>query len=130
MILDELSAAPRERLVLTMPTDRRLLKIAQALAADPADARSLTEWAQWAAVAPRTLTRRFVSETGLSFSDWRQRARLMRAVELLAAGQAVTGVALELGYDSLSAFIAMFRRAMGVAPGRFGAAHAAALALP
>ncbi|OEZ60029.1 helix-turn-helix domain-containing protein [Duganella sp. HH105] len=129
VILDELSAAPREQLVLTMPTDRRLLKIAQALAADPSDPRSLNEWAGWAAVAPRTLTRRFVSETGLSFSDWRQRARLMRAVELLAAGHAVTGVALELGYDSLSAFIAMFRREMGVAPGGFAASHAAALAL-
>lgn len=130
VILDELSAAPRERLVLTMPTDRRLLKIAQALAADPADVRSLNDWAEWAAIAPRTLTRRFVAETGLSFTDWRQRARLMRAVELLAAGHAVTSVALALGYDSLSAFIAMFRRAMGVAPGGFAAAHAAALALP
>ena len=130
VILDELSDAPREQLVLTMPTDRRLLKIAQALTADPADARSLNEWAGWAAIAPRTLTRRFVAETGLSFSDWRQRARLMRAVELLAAGHAVTGVALELGYDSLSAFIAMFRREMGVAPGGFAAAHAAALVLP
>lgn len=130
VILDELAAAAREQLVLTMPTDRRVLRIAQALAADPADARSLNEWAEWAAIAPRTLTRRFVTETGLSFTDWRQRARLMRAVELLAAGHAVTAVALELGYDSLSAFIAMFRREMGVAPGGFAAAHAAALALP
>ncbi|RFP24121.1 AraC family transcriptional regulator [Duganella sp. BJB488] len=130
VVLDELAAAAREQLVLTMPTDRRALKIALALAADPADARSLNEWADWAAIAPRTLTRRFAEETGLSFTDWRQRARLMRAVELLAAGQAVTAVALELGYDSLSAFIAMFRREMGVAPGGFAAAHAAALALP
>jgi AraC-like DNA-binding protein len=127
VILAELSAAPREQLVLTTPADRRLLKIAQALAADPADPRSLNQWAEWAAITPRTLTRRFVSETGLSFTDWRQRARLMRAVELLAAGRAVTSVALELGYDSLSAFIAMFRRAMGVAPGRFTAAHAVVL---
>ncbi len=75
----------------------------------------------------RTLTRRYAAETGLAFSAWRQRARLLRALELLAAGQAVTTVALELGYDSLSAFIALFRCVMGVSPGAWPARQAAAV---
>lgn len=122
VILDEIASLPRQRLTLPLPSERRLLKIAQQLAADPADPRSLAEWAAWAGIAPRTLTRRFALETGLAFSTWRTRARLMRAIELLAAGGAVTSVALELGYDSLSAFISMFRRSLGVSPGKFSAA--------
>ncbi|SFL73514.1 AraC family transcriptional regulator [Rugamonas rubra] len=122
VILDEIASLPRQRLTLPLPSERRLLKIAQQLAADPADPRSLPEWAAWVGIAPRTLTRRFALETGLAFSTWRTRARLMRAIELLAAGGAVTSVALELGYDSLSAFISMFRRSLGVSPGKFNAA--------
>jgi AraC-like DNA-binding protein len=117
--VDEIAAAPCQRLVLPMPRERRLRAIALALAECPADPRTLAEWAAWAGITPRTLTRRYAAETGLAFSTWRQRARLLRALELLAAGQAVTTVALELGYDSLSAFIAMFRRAMGVSPGAY-----------
>jgi AraC-like DNA-binding protein/quercetin dioxygenase-like cupin family protein len=130
VILDEIASLPRQRLTLPLPSERRLLKIAQQLAADPADARSLTEWAAWAGIAPRTLTRRFALETGLAFSTWRTRARLMRAIELLAAGGAVTSVALELGYDSLSAFISMFRRSLGVSPGKFSAAAETAPSWP
>ncbi|UPJ39994.1 helix-turn-helix domain-containing protein [Bradyrhizobium sp. 40] len=40
----------------------------------------------------------------------------MRALERLAEGNAVTTVALDLGYSSVSGFIALFRRAFGVTP--------------
>jgi len=40
-------------------------------------------------------------------------------MELLAAGHSVTSVALQVGYDGTSAFIAMFRRATGRTPGRY-----------
>ena len=43
----------------------------------------------------------------------------MQASRLLAAGTSVTEAAVRAGYDSTSAFIAMFRRATGVSPGRF-----------
>ena len=56
-----------------MPKEPRLLKIAEALSERPDDGRRLEEWAAWAAIAPRTLTRRFTQETGFSFSEWRQR---------------------------------------------------------
>jgi len=124
VILDEIRAAPIEAPGLPLPVDARLMKIARALLADLSDARGLAHWAAHGAMSARTLSRRFVAETGLTFADWRQRARLMRAIEMLAAGTAVTTVALSLGYDNVSAFIAMFRRAHGVTPARWRAARA------
>ena len=119
LILDELRAAAKESLGLPLPSDARLMKIARALLEDLSDARGLAEWAAHGALSARTLSRRFLDETGFTFADWRQRARLMRAIELLATGTPVTTIALSLGYDNVSAFIAMFRRAHGVTPARF-----------
>jgi len=119
VILDEIGSLPTVALGLPMPHDARLLKIARALTDRPDDARRLEEWAAWAGMAPRSLTRRFVAETGFSFTAWRQRVRLLRALELLAAGKPVTAIALDLGYDNVSAFIALFRGVFGVTPGRY-----------
>lgn len=119
VILDEIAGLPQEPFGLPLPRDPRLLRIAQALADSPDDNRLLEHWAQWAGVSPRTLARRFVAETGFTFSQWRQRARLLRALELLAAHAPVTRVALDLGYENVSAFIAMFRRTFGTTPGRY-----------
>jgi AraC-like DNA-binding protein len=116
VILDEIRQAPAEPFGLPLPRDARLQRIARALIADPADERGLDEWAGWAATSSRTLSRRFVTETGFSFSAWRQRARLMRSLEMLAAGTPVTTVALDLGYATASAFIGPFRRAFGRTP--------------
>lgn len=119
VIVDEIGTAPREPLGLPLPVDPRLLRVTDALASDLADSRSLEEWAAWAGIAPRTLSRRLVAETGFSFAAWRQQARLLRALERLADGTPVTVVALELGYDNVSAFIDMFKRALGTTPGRY-----------
>lgn len=119
VVMDEICTLPHEAFGLPMPRDARLLRLARALADAPGDTRSLQAWGNQIAMAPRTLTRRFAAETGFSFSEWRQRARLMRALELLAARTPVTTVALELGYDNVSAFIAMFRRTMGTTPSQY-----------
>ncbi|ALN63094.1 bacterial regulatory helix-turn-helix s, AraC family protein [Lysobacter antibioticus] len=113
-------ADPAQRPIgLPMPSDPRLLRVAQALADDPADPRSLADWAEFAHLSERSLSRRFAAQTGQSLLQWRQRARLMRALERLAAGDAVTAIALDLGYDSVSAFIAMFRRSLGATPAAY-----------
>lgn len=116
VILDEIRSLPVEPLGLPLPKDARLLRIARALIADPADERDLTAWARWAAVSPRTLSRRFVEETGFNFTAWRQRARLMRSLEMLAADVPVNAIALDLGYATASAFITLFRRTFGETP--------------
>jgi AraC-like DNA-binding protein len=76
----------------------------------------LEEVAAQLQISGRTLSRRFQRETGLRFSDWVRRARLLAGINALAAGTSVLDVALELGYDSPSAFSAMFKRALGVSP--------------
>jgi len=123
VIVDELAAAKEESLGLPRPEDVRLVRITDALASDLSDNRHLEHWAKWAGIAPRTLSRRFVAETGLTFAQWRQQARLLRALELVADGMPVTTIALELGYNNVSAFIDMFRRSTGTTPGQYVAAE-------
>lgn len=116
VIQDEIRTLPAEPLGLPLPRDPRLQRVARALLDDPASERGLEEWAGWAAISERSLSRRFVTETGFTFTAWRQRARLLRSLEMLAAGQPVTTVALDLGYSTASAFIALFRRTFGETP--------------
>lgn len=129
VIADEIRALIPVSTALPMPSDERLRKIAHALIADPSDTRRLQDWAAWAAIAPRTLSRRFASETGYAFETWRHRLRMMRALERLASGAPVTAIALDLGYDNVSAFIARFRATFGVTPGRYAASAGAGLTL-
>lgn len=123
VLLDEIQSAPHEPLHLPMPTHPRLVRIARAIFEHPEDVRTLEAWADWGAVSARNLRRLMVAETGLSFAQWRQQARLIHALEMLAQGQQVALVADALGYASPSNFIAMFRRAFGVSPARYFAAR-------
>lgn len=119
VLLDELGRLPPVPLDLPQPSEPRLRRVTEALLADPADRRDLVAWAGWCGASPRTLARLFPRETGLSFGAWRQRARLLHALTRLSAGQPVTTVALDVGYDSPSAFIAAFRRQFGTTPRRY-----------
>jgi AraC-like DNA-binding protein len=119
VLLDQLQQLPLAPLYLPMARDKRLLSVMEALLADPADERGLAAWADQAGASSRTLARLFVKESGMTFGEWRKQLRLLEAVDRLVQGQTVTRVALELGYQSSSAFIAMFRRSLGCAPGRY-----------
>jgi AraC-like DNA-binding protein len=119
VILDEIATSPVDALGLPLPRDARLLRIARALADDPADDRSLEDWARWAAIGARSLSRHFVAETGFTFTAWRQRARLLRALEMLADDVPVTRIALDLGYSTPSTFIDLFRRTFGTTPAAY-----------
>ena len=119
VILDQLPAQSEAALTLPMPDDSRLLQIARGLIQNPADKRNLSEWAGTVGASKRTLNRRFQDETNMSFQDWRQQCRLLRGLEMLVAGDSVTRVALELGYEHSSAFIVMFKRCLGSTPRRY-----------
>lgn len=119
VLVDELAAGDRPSLHLPMPQDKRLVAMAAALADDPALADGIDAWADRIGMARRTLTRRFAAQTGLSFAQWRQQARLLKAVELLSLKEPVTAVALTVGYSSVSAFIEAFRKHFGRTPARF-----------
>jgi AraC-like DNA-binding protein len=119
VILDQIRALPVAPLQLPMPRDARASKVAQLLQANPAEPASLEKISKQAGASPRTIERLFRSETNMEFRKWRQRLRLLHALRLLAAGEPVTNVALEAGYDSTSAFISMFRRELGTTPSRY-----------
>jgi len=117
LVLDVLAPSPHQLLV-QMPHSDLLRPIATAVSEFPADARSLPAWAELVGVSPRTVTRAFRSETGLSFARWQATVRAQRAALLLARGEDVEDVARVVGYRSVSAFGAAFRRTTGLTPGQ------------
>lgn len=119
VLLDEIRMARRAPLHLPMPTDPRLLRIANRLIEKPDDTRTLDALAAWAGISDRSARRLFLSETGMTFQQWRQQASLTLALERLACGEPVAEVSDALGYAAPSNFIAMFRRAFGDSPGRY-----------
>ena len=119
VLMDEVRAAPTESLHLPMPADRRVLRIAEAVLGDPASEQTFHELAQQAGISERSARRLFNAETGMSFANWRQQARLLLALEYLTAGSSIVEVADSLGYASASSFIAMFRKAFGLSPRRY-----------
>jgi len=119
VIRDEIRAAQVAPLHLPMPNDPRARRVADAFRANPALRRSRSAWAREAGASERTLERLFHAEVGTTFGKWQQQARLLRALEILAAGETVTATAFEVGFETPSAFIAMFRSAMGTTPARY-----------
>jgi AraC-like DNA-binding protein len=114
---DEFGSVP---LQLKSPNDPRAVRVATFLETDPSSKETLASISKRAGASRRTIERLFRLEAGVSFQQWRQRLRLIHALRLLAAGQSVTSVALEAGYSSTSAFIAMFRRELHTTPRRIG----------
>jgi AraC-like DNA-binding protein len=119
LLIDQLEALPAVPLQLPAPRDARAKRAAEWLRGNPGDGASLERIARRAGASKRTLERLFLVETGMSFGLWRQQLRLMQALERLAAGESVTEVALAVGYESTSAFIARFRQVLGTTPGRY-----------
>lgn len=76
----------------------------------------INDWAAVLGVSRRSFTRLFRRETGQSFVAWRQQACLLSAMPRLAAGEEVTTVAMDLGYENPAAFTLMFRKAFGLPP--------------
>jgi AraC family transcriptional regulator, regulator of nimT len=60
-----------------------------------------------------------VAETGMTFSRWRQQLHIIIALQRLSAGDSVQSVSEALGYESVSAFITMFKKALGKSPARY-----------
>lgn len=119
VIIDQLATVPVAPLHLPMPGSDRLRRAIGELIADPARTDSLADVARRAALSERSFERHFQAETGLSYRAWRRQARLMKAVELLSFGIPIAEISDRLGYEGPSAFVAGFRKAFGVTPGRY-----------
>lgn len=119
LALTELRFLKIPALHLPMPAEERLKRLCQELIANPESRETLETLAGQQATSSRTLARQFHRETGMSFRQWRQQARLVEALGQLANNIPVAQVAEKLGYRSPSAFTAMFRRTLGVEPRRY-----------
>jgi len=119
VLVDQLEAVKTVPLQLPTPSDQRAARVAAALQSDLGESRSV-DWAcKKAGASKRTIERLFRQETRLSLGKWRQQLRLLRSLQLLAAGEKITSAALEAGYSTPSAFIAMFRKALGTTPRKY-----------
>jgi AraC-like DNA-binding protein len=118
LLLDELQTMPEAPYGIPMPEDTRLLRVCQSLLETPAERRDLDAWSALAGMGRRTFTRHFKQATGMGLGQWRQQASLMEALCLLGTGASVAETAFSLGYESPSAFTALFRRHFGVPPSR------------
>ncbi|MFF2369204.1 helix-turn-helix domain-containing protein [Agromyces sp. NPDC058110] len=121
LLVDLLTEAPVERDVLAIPRDPRARRIAAALLHDPADARELRDWSHELDVNEKTIARAFVAGTGSTFRQWRVQARMHAAAGLMTAGHPVQDVAAQVGYRSVSSFIAAFKERYDVTPARYAA---------
>ncbi|WP_376099283.1 helix-turn-helix domain-containing protein [Roseomonas sp. CCTCC AB2023176] len=117
LLLDEIGRAKALPFGVPEVRDPRLRRLAEALRTDPASPLGLEDWAARVGASPRTLSRLFRGETGLSFAAWRQNLRLTEASALLAGGMPPARAAAAVGYASASAFGAAFRAAFGTTPG-------------
>lgn len=122
-MLDELSDAPVEDLHLPMPQDRRLRLLAQQLLTAPSAKVSIGEWATRIGMSERSLSRLLAQQIGMSFGRWRRQLHIILSLQRLTRGDSVQTVALELGYESASGFVTMFRKALGKPPARYLSEH-------
>jgi AraC-like DNA-binding protein len=102
-----------------MPSDPRLRRLVDAITADPAKRSTARAWAKRIGLGERSLNRILVKETGLSFGRWRQQLHIILALQKLSRGASVQSVADQLGYESASSFVTMFRKALGSSPARY-----------
>lgn len=119
VLLDEIIASPQEWLNLPMPTDARLLKLANMMLESPAERLTLVQWARRINMSERNMSRLFVMETGLSINRWRRQMHVIKSFPLLAQEYTIQSIADQLGYESSGAFTTMFRKSTGTSPKRF-----------
>ncbi len=119
LLVAELARATVMPLAVPFPTSPALAEKCHAFLRGPSPHDSIEAWSTELGMGRRAFTRAFRRETGMSFAAWRRQACLLVALPRLAAGDAVTAVALDLGYESPAAFATMFKRVLGTAPSRY-----------
>jgi AraC-like DNA-binding protein len=119
LLVAEIGAAPTIPLSVPFPHDPALAALCHGFLEHPRASAGIDQWASALAMNRRTFTRLFRRETGMSFAEWRQQACIAVALPRLAAGEPITTIALDLGYDGPANFSTMFKRALGAPPSRY-----------
>lgn len=119
LMLNELIKMPTVNINLQMPYNSKLRTIANALTDIPSDRKTAAQWAKIMGMSERTLERLIIKETGLTFRHWRQQFHIIIALQRLEEGASVQQTAWDLGYESVAAFITMFKKRLGKPPRRY-----------
>jgi AraC-like DNA-binding protein len=119
LLLDELGRLPERPLGLPFPDHAGLAALCRDFVRSPSARVGIDDWAAALGLSRRSFTRLFRARTGVSFVTWRQQACIFASLSRLAAGEPVTQVALDAGYENIPAFTTMFRRMLGRAPSSY-----------
>lgn len=114
--LDQMGSVP---LSISIPVDDRARCFAIRLLEAPENEFGLERLAVEVGSSLRNIQRLFQAELGISVSQYRNKARMLRAIQLLSNEQSVTSTALKLGFENPSSFIYAFRKFFGQTPGQF-----------
>ncbi|AUO66000.1 hypothetical protein WM46_15230 [Citrobacter freundii complex sp. CFNIH2] len=119
VLVDQFQNMTQASVDIPLPVDPRAVRVVNLLREDPANRESLHILARKSGASARTIERIFAQEVKMTFSEWRLRLRMTTALELLAYGENVTNVAIKVGYESSSSFVAAFRTRYATTPARF-----------
>jgi AraC-like DNA-binding protein len=119
VIMGEIALLPWENLCLPMPQNQRIRPLVEAMIEDPSSKDPAHIWAARFGLGERTMSRLFIHDIGMSWGDWKRQLLVTMALQRMANGSSVQNVALSLGYESASSFIAMFKRTLGKPPGQY-----------
>ncbi len=92
-------------------------RLAQALRQDPA--LRLEHWAEEAGLRLETLSRGFRRAYGVTPLAFRARARVLRALAMVSAGNALSDIGATCGFADQAHFTRSFHELTGEAPGRW-----------
>ena len=119
LVLHDLIETPDAPTFLPLPASAVGRRVADLAFADGRNQLDVNELASRAATSVRTVSRLFPAETGLTFKAWRQRARIVRAIDRLSVGDAISRVSADVGFASTAAFSFAFRQVTNMTPTEF-----------
>jgi AraC-like DNA-binding protein len=119
LLLHTLQQMPGLPTWLPMPASDKLRRVVAPMLETRHWQLPLHHLASLAAMSERTFSRRFTAEVGLSFRAWRQRARIISSLDLLASDAPVKAIAHALQFESPAADVASFRELLGCTPNAF-----------
>ncbi len=119
VLLDRLASADSNDLFIPTVDDKRLFPIIEALNLQPSNDLTIEQWASEVGASSRTLNRLFNKHYGMGFSQWKQKLRILKSLDLIDSQAPLIDIAFELGYQSTSAFITAFKKQLGCSPKKY-----------
>ena len=119
VFLDELTLIEPSSTFLPTSNHIQLKNVIALLINDVSSKYTIDYYADLSCMSSRTLSRLFIKELGMNFSDWRIRLKLLEAIKRLGEKQSIKEIAFDLGYETTSAFIFMFKKNLGKTPSNY-----------